>query len=74
MEGLGLLLVSAAGFALVGTVVYRLATALRVSHARAEHERAESERARQVSDAVVGALQDGLVIFAPDGTACGSTR
>jgi diguanylate cyclase (GGDEF)-like protein/PAS domain S-box-containing protein len=66
-EGLGLLLVSGAGFALVGIVVYRLATALRVAHARAEQARAESERARQVSEAVVGALQDGLVIFAPDG-------
>ena len=68
-EGLGLLLVSAAGFALVGAVVYRLATALRVAHARAERARADSERARQVSDAVVGALQDGLVIFGPDGKA-----
>ena len=66
-EGLGLLLVSAAGFALVGAVVYRLATALRVAHAGAEQARAESERARQVSEAVVGALQDGLVLFAPDG-------
>ena len=44
-EGLGLLLASAAGFALVGVVVYRrLAAALR--------------RGRQVSEAVVGALQD----------------
>src|SRR3954451_5206585 len=66
-EGLGLLLVSAAGFALVGVVVYRLATALRSAHARAESARAESERAREVSEAVVGALQDGLAIFAPDG-------
>ncbi len=65
--GLGLLLVSAAGFALVGTVVYRLAAALRLSNARAQAARIESERARQVSDAVVGALQDGLVLFAPNG-------
>jgi diguanylate cyclase (GGDEF)-like protein/PAS domain S-box-containing protein len=47
-EGVGMLLVSAAGFALVGFVVYRLAAALR--------------RDRLVSDAVVGALRDGLVI------------
>jgi diguanylate cyclase (GGDEF)-like protein/PAS domain S-box-containing protein len=47
-EGVGVLLVSAAGFALVGFVVYRLAAALR--------------RGRLVSDAVVGALRDGLVI------------
>ena len=47
-EGVGMLLVSAAGFALVGFVVYRLAAALR--------------RGRLVSDAVVGALRDGLVI------------
>ena len=65
--GVGLLLVSSAGFALVGTVVYRLVAAVRLAHARAEHARVESERAREVSDAVVGALQDGLVIFAADG-------
>ena len=47
-EGVGMLLVSAAGFALVGFVVYRLAAALR--------------RDRLVSDAVVGALRDGLVV------------
>jgi diguanylate cyclase (GGDEF)-like protein/PAS domain S-box-containing protein len=66
-EGVGLLLVSAAGFALVGAVVYRLVSALRLAHAGAERARLESERAREVSDAVVGALQDGLVIFASDG-------
>jgi diguanylate cyclase (GGDEF)-like protein/PAS domain S-box-containing protein len=66
-EGLGLLIASAAGFALVGAVVYRLATALRVAHAGAEQARAESERARHVSEAVVGALQDGLAIFDVDG-------
>lgn len=48
-EGLGLLLVSSAGFALVGAVVYRLASALRIASARAEQARMESERARQVS-------------------------
>ncbi|MDP9255111.1 MAG: diguanylate cyclase [Actinomycetota bacterium] len=47
-EGVGLVLVSAAGFAFVGVVVYRLASALR--------------RGRLVSEAVVAALQDGLVI------------
>ncbi|HET6172047.1 MAG TPA: diguanylate cyclase [Gaiellales bacterium] len=52
-EGLGLLLVSATGLALVAAVVYRLAAALR--------------RGRHVSDAILGALQDGLLIFAPDG-------
>jgi diguanylate cyclase (GGDEF)-like protein/PAS domain S-box-containing protein len=52
-EGVGLLIVSAAGFVLVGGVVYRLAAALR--------------RGRQVSEAVLGALQDALVNFAPDG-------
>ena len=41
------------GFALVGVVVHRLAAALR--------------RGRQVSEAVLGALQDALVIFGPDG-------
>ena len=46
--GLGLLLVTAAAFAFVGVVVYRLAAALR--------------RGRLVADAVVGALRDGLVI------------
>jgi diguanylate cyclase (GGDEF)-like protein/PAS domain S-box-containing protein len=51
--GVVLLLVSAAGLALVGLVVYRLTAALRGG--------------RQVSDAIVGALQDGLVIFEPDG-------
>ena len=66
-EGVGLLLVFAAGFALVGVVVYRLATALRIAIARAEQAHMESERARQVSEAVVGALQDGLVILASDG-------
>ncbi|HEY3612998.1 MAG TPA: hypothetical protein VGK92_04800, partial [Gaiellales bacterium] len=57
-DGIGLVLVSSAGFALVGGVVYRLATALRGAHAGAEAARADSEGARQVSDAVVGALQD----------------
>ena len=52
-QGIGLLLVSAAGFALVGVMVYYLAAAL--------------HRGRQVSDAVLGALQDALVIIAPDG-------
>jgi diguanylate cyclase (GGDEF)-like protein/PAS domain S-box-containing protein len=52
-EGVGLLIVSAAGFVLVGGVVYRLATALR--------------RGQQVSEAVVDALQDALVIFDADG-------
>jgi diguanylate cyclase (GGDEF)-like protein/PAS domain S-box-containing protein len=66
-QGLGLLLVSTAGFAVVGAVVYRLATALRTSRARAEQARVDSDAARQVSEAVVGALQDGLVIFGPDG-------
>jgi PAS domain-containing protein len=66
-EGLGPLLVSAAGFALVGGTVYRLATVMRGAHARAEQARADSEGARQVSDAVVAALQDALVILAPDG-------
>ena len=47
-ESVGLVLVSAAGFGLVGIVVYGLASALR--------------RGRLVSEAVVGALQDGLVI------------
>ena len=64
-EGLGLLLVSAAGFALVG--VRRLPA----RHGAAQRARRRgggaqrSESARQVSEAVVGALQDGLVIFAP---------
>jgi diguanylate cyclase (GGDEF)-like protein/PAS domain S-box-containing protein/putative nucleotidyltransferase with HDIG domain len=47
-EGVGLLLVSATGYVLVGVVAHRLASALR--------------RGRQVSEAVVGALRDGLVI------------
>jgi diguanylate cyclase (GGDEF)-like protein/PAS domain S-box-containing protein len=67
LDGLGLLLVSSAGFALVGGVVYRLASALRVAYARAEGARTAAEGARQVSDAIVGALQDALVIFDPDG-------
>jgi diguanylate cyclase (GGDEF)-like protein/PAS domain S-box-containing protein len=53
--GAGLLLVSAAGFALVAVVVYRLAAALR--------------RGRLVSEAVVAALQDGLVIVRDGGIA-----
>jgi diguanylate cyclase (GGDEF)-like protein/PAS domain S-box-containing protein len=52
-EGVGLLLACTAGFALVAIVVYRLAAALRLG--------------RRVSEAVVGALQDGLVIFGRDG-------
>jgi diguanylate cyclase (GGDEF)-like protein/PAS domain S-box-containing protein len=64
--GLGLLLVSSAGFALVGGVVYRLATALRTSYARAEGARSDSDGARQVSEAIVGALQDALIIFDAD--------
>jgi diguanylate cyclase (GGDEF)-like protein/PAS domain S-box-containing protein len=68
-KGVGLLVVSSAGFALVAAVVYRLTSALRLAHARAETSRVESERARQVSEAIVGALQDGLVIFGPDGRA-----
>ena len=62
-------MVSLAGLALAGTAAYRLTAALRLSRARSERARAESERARQVSDTVVGALQDGLVIFGPDGRA-----
>jgi len=66
-SGLGLLLVSAASFALVGAVVYRLAAALRLSRARAEEARVAAEHDRSVSDAVIAALQDGLVISEPDG-------
>jgi hypothetical protein len=58
-EGVGVLLVSAAGFALVGFVVYRLAAALR--------------RGRLVSDAVVGALRDGLVIVNGSTRGCASS-
>ncbi len=66
-EGVGPLLVSAGGFVLVGGTVYRLATVMRGAHARAEQARADSDGARRVSDAVVSALQDALVILAPDG-------
>ena len=64
--GIGLPIVSAAGFALVGVVVYRLASALRGTLAEAERQSVESDSARQVSDAIVGALQDALIIFSPD--------
>ena len=67
VEGVGLLLVSSAGFALVGGVVYRLATALRTAYAGAEAARTDAESAWQVSEAVVGALQDALIIIAADG-------
>jgi diguanylate cyclase (GGDEF)-like protein/PAS domain S-box-containing protein len=65
--GIGVPLVSAAGFALVGVVVFRLAAALRGTLAEAERERVEADHARQVSDAIVGALQDALLIVGPDG-------
>jgi diguanylate cyclase (GGDEF)-like protein/PAS domain S-box-containing protein len=65
-EGAGLLLASAAGFALVGIVVYRLASALRLARSRAEGALADADRGLEVSEAVVDALQDGLVIFGPD--------
>ncbi|MDX6538922.1 MAG: hypothetical protein QOI71_532, partial [Gaiellales bacterium] len=67
VAGPGLLIVSSAGFALVGGVVYRLASALRTAYARAERARSDSDGARQVSEAIVGALQDALVIFDSDG-------
>ncbi len=62
-------LVSLAGLALTSAAGYRLAAALRLSRMRSERARAESERARQVSDAIVGAIQDGLVIYGLDGRA-----
>jgi diguanylate cyclase (GGDEF)-like protein/PAS domain S-box-containing protein len=65
-EGVALLLVSTGSFAVVGVVVYRLASALRLARARAERARADAARGLQVSEAVVDALQDGLVIFGPD--------
>jgi diguanylate cyclase (GGDEF)-like protein/PAS domain S-box-containing protein len=67
VEGVALLLVSSAGFALVGGVVYRLATALRSAYAGAEAARSDAESAWQVSEAVVGALQDALIIIGADG-------
>jgi diguanylate cyclase (GGDEF)-like protein/PAS domain S-box-containing protein len=62
VTGLGLLLASSAGCALVGGLAYRLATARHSSDARTD-----SDGARQVSEAIVGALHDGLVILAADG-------
>jgi diguanylate cyclase (GGDEF)-like protein/PAS domain S-box-containing protein len=67
-EGLGFLLVATAGLALVGVVVYRLASALRLARARAEQASIDADRGREVADAVVDALQDGLVIIGPDGS------
>jgi diguanylate cyclase (GGDEF)-like protein/PAS domain S-box-containing protein len=64
--GVGLLLVFTAAFALVGVVVYRLAAGLRLARARADDARADADRGLEVSEAVVDALQDGLVIFGPD--------
>ena len=62
-------LVSLAGLAASAAGAYRLAATLRRSRMRSEGARVESERARQVSDAILGAIQDGLVIYGLDGRA-----
>jgi len=56
------------GIALAGVAVYRLAAELRRARTRAHGARVHTDRDHQVSEVLVDALQDGLVIFAPDGT------
>src|SRR3954454_5713747 len=56
------------GVALAGVAFYRLAAMGRRARTRAQGTRVHTDRDQQVSEVLVDALQDGLVIFARDGS------